>query len=159
MGRRWHESFFADALRGKPLISNRSFWRRWRLVTNDRWSHKNIVLIGDALRTAHPSIGSGTRLAMEDSIALWRALRDGGGDLAGALARFEAERKPIRERLNNAAVASIAWYEDMAARMAMPSYEFVMDYLLRTGVMTPERLERDSPDFMRRYHAWKATAA
>ena len=157
--RRFTESFFADALRGKPLISNRSFWRRWRLVTNDRWSHKNIVLIGDALRTAHPSIGSGTRLAMEDSIALWRALRDGGGDLAGALARFEAERKPIRERLNNAAVASIAWYEDMAARMAMPSYEFVMDYLLRTGVMTPERLERDSPDFMRRYHAWKATAA
>ncbi len=155
--RAFTEKLFADRLGHKPLISNRSFWRRWRLVTNDRWSHGNIVLIGDALRTAHPSIGSGTRLAMEDSIGLWRALREKGSDLAGALTAFEAERKPIRERLNNAAVASINWYEDMAARMKLAPYDFVMDYLLRTGVMTEARLERESPDFMRRYRAWKAS--
>jgi 2-polyprenyl-6-methoxyphenol hydroxylase-like FAD-dependent oxidoreductase len=154
--RRFTEEFYADALHGKPLISNRSNWRRWRLVTNDHWSHKNIVLLGDALRTAHPSIGSGTRLAMEDSIALWRVLRAGGTDLSAALLTFERERKPIRERLNNAAVASIAWYEDMASRMKLAPYDFAMDYLLRTGVLTPERLERDCPEFMKRYRAAKA---
>lgn len=156
--RRFTEQFFADALRGKPLISNRSFWRRWRLVTNDRWSHRNIVLIGDALRTAHPSIGSGTRLAMEDSIALWRALLRHGSDLGAALISFERERKPIRERLNKAAVASIAWYEDMAARIRLEPLDFAMDYLMRTGVLTLARLDRESPAFMREYRAWKGDA-
>jgi 2-polyprenyl-6-methoxyphenol hydroxylase-like FAD-dependent oxidoreductase len=153
--RRFMEQFFSATLNGNPLIANGSFWRRWRLVTNDRWSHKNIVLIGDALRTAHPSIGSGTRLAMEDAIALSRALRAKGTDLAAGLASYERERKPIRERLNQAGLASIAWYEDMAARMRLESYDFAYDYLLRTGVMTEERLKRDAPDFMRRYRLFK----
>ena len=94
---------------------------------------------------------------MEDSIALWRALRASGNDLPAAMTLYESERKPIRERLNNAGVASINWYEEMAARMTLAPYDFAMDYLLRTGVMTEARLERESPDFMKNYRAWKAT--
>lgn len=148
--RRFVETVFADTLDDRPLISNRSMWRRWRLVKNDRWSFRNMVLIGDALRTAHPSIGSGTRLAMEDSIALWRALSAEGTDVEAAFARYERERKPVRDRLNKAAELSIAWYERLDAKMHLAPYDFAHDYLLRTGVMTTERLERASPRFMSR---------
>jgi len=144
------EHVFADTLRGKPLISNRSFWRRWRLVTNGRWHYRNIVLIGDAQRSSHPSIGSGTRLAMEDAIALWRAFEAAGSDIASAFRRYERERRPVRDKLNRAAEKSIAWYEDMATKMALAPCEFAYDYLLRTGVMTRERLAKESPEFMRR---------
>ncbi len=148
--RRHIENVFADTLGGQPLISNRSLWRRWRMVTNDRWSHRNMVLIGDALHTAHPSIGSGTRLAMEDAIALWRALKVEGTETSAAFQRYEAERRPVRERLNKAAERSIDWYERLGEKMHLAPYDFSYDYLLRTGVMTPERLERYSPQFMAR---------
>jgi 2-polyprenyl-6-methoxyphenol hydroxylase-like FAD-dependent oxidoreductase len=149
--RRYVETVFADTLGNQPLISNRSVWRRWRLVKNDRWSFRNMVLIGDALRTAHPSIGSGTRLAMEDAIALWRAFVAGGTDVQAAFARYERERKPIRDRLNKAAELSISWYERLDEKIDLEPYQFANDYLLRTGVMTPERLERTSPGFMSRF--------
>ena len=147
------EKLFAETLGGSPLISNRSIWRRWRLVDNDHWYFKNIVLIGDALRTAHPSIGSGTRLAMEDAIALWRAFETEGTNVAGALARYERTRKPVRNKLNAAVELSARWYEQMGSKMQMRPYEFAYDYLLRTNVMTPDRLARESPDFMQRYRA------
>lgn len=146
--RRAMEQLFADTLRGQPLVSNRSLWRRWRLVRNDRWWLRNIVLIGDALRTAHPSIGSGTRLAMEDAIALWRAFEAGGQDVAAIFAAYEAARRPVRERLDRAAERSIDWYEHLAERMPLAPHDFAYDYLLRTGVMTPERLQRHAPRFM-----------
>jgi 2-polyprenyl-6-methoxyphenol hydroxylase-like FAD-dependent oxidoreductase len=142
------EHIFRDTLNGKPLISNRSIWRRWRLVKNGNWHHKNIVLIGDAQRSAHPSIGSGTRLAMEDAIALWRAFSHAGTDIEAAFRQYEAERRPVRDKLNGAAVKSIAWYEDIAAKMSLSPYELALDYMLRTGLMTPQRLARDSPKFM-----------
>jgi len=144
------EHVFADTLHGKPLISNRSLWRRWRLVTNGRWHYRNMVLIGDAQRSSHPSIGSGTRLAMEDAIALWRAFEADGSDIASAFRRYERERRPVRDKLNKAAEKSIAWYENVATKMALSPCEFAYDYMLRTGVMTPERLARESPEFMRR---------
>lgn len=144
---------FFDTLEGRPLLSNRSLWRRWSLVGNDTWHHENIVLIGDALRTAHPSIGQGTRLAIEDSIALARALDAEGDRVDLALPRYQAERRPIREKLNDAAVKSIEWYEGMAEKMALPPYEFAMDYLLRTGRMSRSRLAAESPAFLRRYEA------
>ena len=148
--RRHIEHVFADTLGGQPLISNRSVWRRWRLVTNDRWSFRNMVLIGDALHTAHPSIGSGTRLAMEDAIALWRALKVEGTEVSAAFQRYEAERRPVRKRLNKAAERSIDWYQRLGEKMHLAPYDFTYDYLLRTGVMTAERLERYSPQFMAR---------
>lgn len=145
------EDVFAEELHGTKLTSNRSIWRRWRLITNGRWHYKNIALIGDAQRTAHPSIASGTRLAMEDSIALWRAFEEEGNDIPAAFKRYERERRPIRDKLNKAAEKSIAWYESVDTRMHLPHYEFVYSYVTRTGVITPDRLERESPDFMRRY--------
>ena len=156
--RRLTESVFADTLDGKPLITNRSVWRRWRLVKNERWHAGNIVLLGDALRSAHPSIGSGTRLAMEDAIALWRAFDAEGTDTGVAFARYERERRPIRDKLNRAAELSIAWYEGMAAKMSLAPYDLAYDYLLRTGVMTRERLAGESPGFIARYEAARAPA-
>jgi len=142
------EGVFRDTLNGKPLISNRSTWQRWRLVKNGQWHHNNIVLIGDAQRSAHPSIGSGTRLAMEDAIVLWRAFKDKGTDIDAAFQTYETERRPVREKLNSAAERSIAWYENIATKMSLSPTELALDYMLRTGLMTPERLARDSPKFM-----------
>ncbi|MCB5364455.1 FAD-dependent monooxygenase [Pusillimonas sp. CC-YST705] len=142
------QGVFQDTLHGKPLISNRSIWQRWRLVKNGKWHHKNIVLIGDALRSAHPSIGSGTRLAMEDAIELWRAFQSAGSDMQTAFQQYETQRRPIREKLDSAAEKSIAWYEDIAHKMSMSPEELALDYMLRTGLMTPERLAHDSPKFV-----------
>jgi len=156
--RAFTEKLFADTLGGRRLISNRSIWRRWRLVENDHWCFKNIVLIGDALRTAHPSIGSGTRLAMEDAIALWRAFEAEGTDIAAAFTRYKRNRKPIRDKLNAAVELSARWYEQMGSKMKMQSYEFAYDYLLRTNIMTADRLAKESPGFMQCYRA-RALAA
>ena len=90
---------FAATLQGHPLVSNRSIWRNFPWVWNERWWHGNVVLIGDALHTAHYSIGSGTRLAMEDALALVKALEAEPGDVPAALARYEAARRPIVEKL------------------------------------------------------------
>jgi 2-polyprenyl-6-methoxyphenol hydroxylase-like FAD-dependent oxidoreductase len=147
------EQVFADTLGGQPLISNRSVWRRWRRVDNDNWHVGNIVLIGDALRTAHPSIGSGTRLAMEDAIALWQAFQAEPENVPAALRGYDRARRPIRGKLNNAMELSVRWYEEMSHKMRLSPYPFAYDYLLRTKVMTAERLAHEAPDFMRRYRA------
>ncbi len=142
------QHIFQQTLHGKPLISNRSRWQRWRLVKNGKWHHKNIVLIGDAQRSAHPSIGSGTRLAMEDAISLWRAFQSAGTDIQAAFQHYEAQRRPVRDKMDSAADKSIAWYEDISSKMAMSPDELALDYMLRTGLMTPERLEQNSPRFV-----------
>jgi len=144
------QNVFKQTLNGKPLVSNRSTWQRWRLVKNGKWHHKNIVLIGDAQRSAHPSIGSGTRLAMEDAIDLWRALQSAGTDIQTAFEQYEKQRRPIREKLNSAAEKSIAWYEEIAKKMSLSPEELALDYMLRTGLMTPQRLAQDSPRFVAR---------
>lgn len=149
--RHYVQTVFADTLGGKPLISNKSNWRRWRLTKTDRWSTENIVLIGDAQRSAHPSIGSGTRLAMEDAVALWRAFQAEGKDIAAIFAHYERTRRPIRDKLNRAAELSIAWYEDMANKVRLEPYELAHDYMLRTGIMTSERLAKECPEFCANY--------
>ena len=155
--RRLSEEIFASVLDG-PLISNGSTWNPWRITSNEHWNHENIVLIGDACRTAHPSIGAGTRLAMEDSIFLWRALEEGGDDVPRALAAYEAERRPIREKLNRAAELSIDWYVRMGEHMDLPPHDFVYSFLTRTERMTPERLGRELPGFMRDYNNQRTAA-
>jgi 2-polyprenyl-6-methoxyphenol hydroxylase-like FAD-dependent oxidoreductase len=150
--RHFSEEIFASVL-SAPLISNRSTWNPWRIYSNERWHHGNVALIGDALRTAHPSIGSGTRLAMEDAIFLWRALEQGGRDVPAALDAYEAERRPIREKLNLAASRSIDWYEKMGEHMRLAPHDFVYSFLTRTGRMSDERLRREAPQFMRAYES------
>ncbi len=144
---------FASALQGHELISNRSLWRQFPFLANRHWSHRNIVLIGDALHSAHFSIGSGTRLAMEDALALVRALEDAPDDLAAALQAFAAARRPAVEKLTAAARTSAIWYEDFAAHMRLAPLEFAMSYITRSGRVDLARLRTLSPRFMARYDA------
>ena len=145
------EKIFGDALGGARLISNNSVWRRFPLVRNARWHHGKHVLIGDAAHTAHFSIGSGTRLAMEDAIALDRALADNDDDIAKALPAYEAARRPVVEKIVTGAMASAAWYENFAEHMALPPLELAMSYVMRSGRIDVERLRKHSPQFVQRY--------
>jgi 2-polyprenyl-6-methoxyphenol hydroxylase-like FAD-dependent oxidoreductase len=145
------EQVFADALEGRSLISNNSVWRQFPIVRNARWSHGHYVLIGDALHTAHFSIGSGTRLAMEDAIALDAALAHHPGAVHDALADYEATRRPIIEKLAAAADASGEWYERFPRHMQLDPLDFAMSYIQRSGRVDIERLRRGSPRFVERY--------
>jgi 2-polyprenyl-6-methoxyphenol hydroxylase-like FAD-dependent oxidoreductase len=145
------ERVFAGALDGHALISNNSIWRQFPLVHNSHWSHANRVLIGDALHTAHFSIGSGTRLAMEDAIALDKALVAQPRDLGTALAAYEAARRPILEKLVAGANGSAQWYEHFAEHMALQPVDFAMSYITRSGRIDIERLRKLSPKFVARY--------
>jgi len=144
------ERLFAETLDGQPLISNNSIWRQFPIVHNARWSHGKYVLLGDALHTAHFSIGSGTRLAMEDAIALDKAL-GAHTEVAPALAAYEAARRPILEKLVTGANGSAEWYEHFAEHMALKPADFAMSYITRSGRVDLERLRKLSPKFVARY--------
>jgi 2-polyprenyl-6-methoxyphenol hydroxylase-like FAD-dependent oxidoreductase len=141
------EKLFGKTLGGHRLVSNRSVWRNFPNLRNERWSVGNTVLIGDALRTAHFSIGSGTRLAMEDAIALNKALAE-ESSIAKALAAFEAARRPIVEKLLAAADASGAWYERFPGHMKLAPRDFAWSYIQRSGRVDPARLRKISPKFV-----------
>lgn len=142
------ERVFADALQGHKLVSNKSVWRNFPQVRNARWSVGNTVLIGDAQRTAHFSIGSGTRLALEDAIALTKCLVSFKKEVPEALAAFEAMRRPVVEKLVAAADASAAWYEDFPAHMKLAPRDFAWSYIQRSGRIDPERLRKIAPKFV-----------
>lgn len=142
------ERVFARTLDGHPLISNRSIWRQFPIVHNERWSAGNKVILGDALHTAHFSIGSGTRLAIEDAIALARAVKANPRDVPAALAAYQSQRKPILDKLVKAANASAEWYENFGTHMALSPYDFAMSYLSRTGRMDIERIRKVAPKFV-----------
>ena len=145
------ERLFAATLDGYPLISNNSIWRQFPIVHNARWSQGRYVLVGDALHTAHFSIGSGTRLAMEDVIALDKALVAHAGALPAALAAYEAARRPILEKLVAGANGSADWYEHFAEHMKLKPVDFAMSYITRSGRVDLERLRKLSPQFVARY--------
>lgn len=148
--RRTTQAAFADVLQGGGLLVNNSIWRRFPFIRNERWSFERYVLIGDALRTAHFSIGSGTRMALEDAIALARALSN--EDSAGAAFRaYRATREPEMRKLADAAERSFTWYERFSERLATATPgEIALSFLRRTGRITDERLRRDFP----RFHAY-----
>ena len=141
------ERIFAEALDGEALISNNSIWRQFPIVGNQHWSHGKYVLLGDALHTAHFSIGSGTRLALEDAIALDRPLA-AHKDIAAALAAYETARRPILEKLVAGANGSADWYQRFADHMKLPAAEFAMSYITRSGRVDIERLRKHSPRFV-----------
>ncbi len=147
------EKVFADALGGAHLISNNSIWRRFPQLHNERWHHGRHVILGDAAHTAHFSIGSGTRLAMEDAIALERALHESGDDIAKALPAYDAARRPVVEKIVRGASASAAWYEDFAAHMELAPRDFAMSYIQRSGRVDLDRLRKISPQFVAQYEA------
>jgi 2-polyprenyl-6-methoxyphenol hydroxylase-like FAD-dependent oxidoreductase len=142
---------FAQTLAGHALVSNKSTWRNFPWLWNDRWSMHNMVLVGDALHTAHYSIGSGTRLAMEDVIALAKALDKHPESLDRALQYYEAERRPIVEKFFKASKTSAAWYRDFANHMRLSPLDFAHSYITRSGRIDDVRLREMAPRFMTRY--------
>ncbi|HEX9646087.1 MAG TPA: FAD-dependent monooxygenase, partial [Alphaproteobacteria bacterium] len=143
------ERLFADELDGHELLSNRSVWRNFPQITNDRWFAGNRVLVGDALHTAHFSIGSGTRLALEDAIALAGALRAHDYDIQPALAAYQAARRPVVDKMVRAADASATWYQDFATHMKHEPWRFAYSYIQRSGRIDGARLRRIAPAFAR----------
>jgi 2-polyprenyl-6-methoxyphenol hydroxylase-like FAD-dependent oxidoreductase len=152
------EQIFAATLDGHSLVSNRSVWRNFPWIWNERWSFGNMVLIGDALHSAHFSIGSGTRLAIEDAIALTRAL-EAERELAAALRRYQDERQPIVRKLVAAARASADWYAGFPEHMKLGVMDFAFSYITRSGRIDDARLRAMSPAFMARYGASRPRSA
>jgi anthraniloyl-CoA monooxygenase len=140
---------FAEALGGRPLRSNASAWTMFRTVVNHRWNHGRIVLLGDAAHTAHFSIGSGTKLAVEDALALATAVEEQPG-LPAALAAYEAERRPVVESTQRAAAASLRWFEQVAAYTGQPPRRFAFGLLTRSRRVTHDNLRLRDPCFVRR---------
>ena len=130
---------FADALGGRSLRSNKSAWINFRTVVNERWWHGNLVLLGDAAHTAHFSIGSGTKLAVEDALALAACLEE-QPSLEQALAAYEEERRPVVASTQRAARASLEWFENLNLYLDQPARQFAFNLLTRSRRVTHDNL-------------------
>ncbi|MFE7777272.1 bifunctional salicylyl-CoA 5-hydroxylase/oxidoreductase [Streptomyces sp. NPDC057445] len=137
---------FADALGGRPLRGNNSAWTAFRTVVNERWSHGNTVLLGDAAHTAHFSIGSGTKLAVEDALALAACIEE-QPTLPDALAAYETERRPVVESTQRAAAASLRWFEELGTYLGQPPRQFAFNLLTRSRRVTHDNLRLRDPAF------------
>jgi anthraniloyl-CoA monooxygenase len=146
---RYLQEAFADHLDGHQLIGNRTRWMRFRTVHCRRWSHGNVVLIGDAAHTAHYSVGSGTKLAMEDAIALRDALAE-ATSVPKALAQYERVRRPQVERLQDLARRSQLWWDSFPHRTHLPVHQLMLAYMTRTGNVALQRFAGTNPDTTRR---------
>lgn len=149
---------FAHVLGGAALVTNKSVWREFPKLWCRRWYANNRVIIGDAAHTAHFSIGSGTRLAMEDAIALVRMLA-AHDRMQDALAEYDSNRRVIVSKIVTAANASANWYDRFEEKMKQPPIDFAFDYLTRSGRMTKTRLHRAAPKFMEQYESAKIANA
>ena len=141
---------FRDDLEEQPLLSNNSKWINFVNVRNERWHHRNVVLLGDALHTAHFSIGSGTKLALEDSIALYNCFRTGAG-VADAVREFERVRKPVIEEYQEAARESLVWFEHARDYMHLAPLPFAYSLMTRSKRIDYENLKRRDPAFIAAY--------
>jgi anthraniloyl-CoA monooxygenase len=136
---------FADHLCGHRLIGNRTRWLQFRTVRCSHWHHGNVVLLGDAAHTAHYSVGSGTKLAMEDAIALVSALRE-ADDLEGALTAYTAVRRPAVTRIQDIAERSRRWWDSFAERLDLPVEQLLVAYMSRAGNVPLDRFAGGSPE-------------
>jgi anthraniloyl-CoA monooxygenase len=159
------EALFAEELAGHRLTTNRSIWRQFPTIRCEPWSAGHAVLIGDAAHTAHFSVGSGTRMAMEDAVALRSALlamptaAAPGDAIPAALAEFEAKRRPQVESLQRAAQASLEWFEDTERYLCQSPLQFTFTLLTRSLRITHEDLRTRDPDFLARVDEWVAEEA
>jgi anthraniloyl-CoA monooxygenase len=144
---------FEDDLQGAPLLSNDFVrWLNFPFVRNGRWWDGSVVLLGDALHTAHFSIGSGTKLAIEDAIALAQGLAD-HRRIDDALPAFEAARRPAVERLQAAALDSQRWFERAADSLRLDPMRFAYEVITRSGRIDLEKLRQRDPGFVVAYEA------
>ena len=147
---RFLEGVFAEELAGHKLITNRSLWRNFPTIRCENWTADNIVLIGDAKATAHFSIGSGTKLAMEDAIALYEAFRfTGGRDVKTALARFESARREEVEKTQHSADVSLVWFEHVKRFWDMDPTRFAFGLMTRSKAITYDNLALRAPEFVK----------
>ncbi len=153
------ERLFAEELAGHRLLKNRSIWRSFPTVRNRRWSHGKIVLLGDAAHTAHFSIGSGTKLAMEDAISLASAIEAHPG-IDAALSVYEAERRPVVASTQRAAQTSLQWFEETERYFGrLEPLQFAASLLTRSLRITHQSLKLRDPALIRRIDAWFAGKA
>ncbi|HJR50171.1 MAG TPA: FAD-dependent monooxygenase, partial [Gemmatimonadales bacterium] len=152
------ERLFEEELQGHRLLANRSIWRRFPTVRNARWSAGNVVLLGDAAHTAHFSVGSGTKLAMEDAIALAAALRS-ERSVPAALAAYEAGRRPQVESLQRAAQASLEWFESVERYHDTEPLQFAFNPLTRSLRITHDNLRVRDPELVAKVDRWFADRA
>jgi anthraniloyl-CoA monooxygenase len=150
--RAYLERVFANDLDGHELLSNNSKWINFVTVKNARWSHRNVVLLGDALHTAHFSIGSGTKLALEDSIALHNCFR-ADTSVEEALAEFERVRKPVIEEYQDAAQESLVWFENAKDYMHLSPLPFAYKLMTRSKRIDYDNLKKRDPEFIAAYDA------
>jgi 2-polyprenyl-6-methoxyphenol hydroxylase-like FAD-dependent oxidoreductase len=143
--RAYCEAAFAEDLAGHRLLSNRSTWFRYTIVKNRAWYHSNVVLLGDALRTGHPSIGSGTRMAMQDAIALFDAWKISGSSVPAMLEEFCRIRRPGSDALQQAAIRSTEWYETLESKLHLDPVSFAYDYLRRSGRVSHADIQKRDP--------------
>src|SRR5689334_22034904 len=137
------------------MIPNRSVWRNFPTITNKTWVKGNAVLIGDAKATAHFSIGSGTKLAMEDAIALFEAFRS-HSDIKPALRKYDTARREEVEKTQHAANVSLAWFEHMKRYWDMAPEQFAFGVMSRSKQITWENLELRDPRFVKDVNLWFA---
>ncbi|HEY8256392.1 MAG TPA: bifunctional salicylyl-CoA 5-hydroxylase/oxidoreductase [Gemmatimonadales bacterium] len=152
------EKLFEDELQGHKLVCNRSIWRRFPTVRNARWHSGNVVLLGDAAHTAHFSVGSGTKLAMEDAIALATALK-AERSIPAALASYESTRRPQVESLQRAAQASLEWFESVERYHDTEPLQFAFNLLTRSLRITHENLMVRDPSLVAQVDRWFADQA
>ncbi|WP_068422864.1 bifunctional salicylyl-CoA 5-hydroxylase/oxidoreductase [Janibacter terrae] len=146
---------FAEELEGHQVMSNNSKWITFTTIRNEQWRHRNIVLLGDAAHTAHFSIGSGTKLAMEDALALAACLHE-QTDLDAALTAYEAERKPVVQSTQRAAQASLEWFENLGQYTHQEPLQFAFNILTRSRRVTHDNLRVRDPEFVQRLDEWFA---
>src|SRR4051812_49465117 len=149
------QEVFGEELEGHPLIVNRSLWRNFPNITNKTWVRDNAVLVGDAKATAHFSIGSGTKLAMEDAIALYEAFRR-HSEVKQALKVYDTARREEVEKTQHAANVSLAWFEHLKRYWGMEPEQFAFGVMSRSKQITWENLELRDQAFVRRVHRWFA---
>ena len=154
---RYLAAVFAPDLNGQALLSNNSKWLNFLLVKNAHWSFENVVLLGDALHTAHFSIGSGTKLAMEDAIALKESF-DRTPEVPAALRLFEETNRPIIEDYQAAAYDSMVWFEQARDYMHLTPIELAYALMTRSGKVDDEALRRRDPEFVAAYEAAAGSA-
>lgn len=143
------KAIFADVLGEHEILTNRSIWRQFPMIRNARWVRGNRVLLGDAKATAHFSIGSGTKLAMEDAIALYEALV-AEAEVPSALTRFERGRREEVEKIQHAADVSLVWFEHVARYLDFEPVQFAFGAMTRAKAITYDNLRLRAPDFVDR---------
>src|SRR6185436_19000309 len=145
------EAAFSEDLQGHPLLSNRSTWFHYTIVKTAHWYFDSVVLLGDALRTGHPSIGSGTRMALQDAIALFDACQSAAGDVPATLEEFQRLRRPGSDSLQQAAIKSTEWYETLDRKLHLDPISFAYDYLRRSGRISHAEIQKRDPAFAAAY--------